>query len=528
MSAFYFDEAEADRAVRFFSEYLTLTVGEKAGQPFRLMPWAERLVRELIGWKRTKDNTRRYRRAGVFVPRKNAKTTVGAGLGAFFTFADREPGAHVYSAAGDREQASVMFEEAKRMIEASPDLSSRAEVFRRAIVVKSGKAAGSAYKVLSADAKLKHGLNPHAVLFDELHVQPDRRLWEAFSTAQGARRQPVLLWVSTAGYDVDSLGFEQYEYACKVRDGVVDDPEFLPIIYEAGRDDDWTSPETWKKANPGLGHSVSLDFMEARCREARENPHAESEFRRFYLNQWIEARDSWIRLDVWDAAHSGAAPTLEELERRFTGRPCWVGLDLSSKIDVTAIVYAFPDDAGGIEVFPRFFIPEESLSERVRRDRVPYDAWLRAGYIRTTDGNAVDYGAIETQILEDAKRFEIQSIAFDPWNASATAQRLTAAGLEMVEHRQGYASMSGPTKDLEVAIRKGKVRHYGNPVLRWMAGNACLVSDPAGNVKLTKPKPNSVSRIDGVVALVMAAGRASVAVPKSSRSVYEERGILTL
>jgi phage terminase large subunit-like protein len=514
---YFFDDAEADRACDFFSGYVTHVKGELRGQPFRLEEWERHFVRNLFGWRRP-GGTRRYRRACLGIPRKNGKTTLGSGIALYLTIADREPGAEVYSAAGDRDQAALMFDAAKSMVQASPELSERCEIYKRSIVVPK---TGASYKVLSSDAGLKHGTSPHAVLFDELHVQKNRDLWEALSTGQGARRQPLFIWISTAGFDTESLCHEQWVYAQKVRDGIINDPEFLPVLYEASKDDDWRSPATWKKANPNYGVSIKPEFLEAECKKAGEVPAEENSFKRLYLNLWTEQRDRWLAIDKWDACDLRPVD-LDALK----GRECFVGLDLSSTQDVTAAVYVFPDKDGGADVFARFWIPEESMHERERRDRVPYGVWRDAGLVEATPGNAVDYDFIEARIAEDAERFKIKEIAYDPWNAQQLAANLTKRGLEMVEFRQGFLSMSAPTKDLLRRVLAKKLNHAGNPVLRWMASNAVAVTDPAGNIKLSKPKPSSPHKIDGLIALVMALGRAPLFTPKKSASIYETRRIL--
>jgi phage terminase large subunit-like protein len=508
---FHFDEAAADRVCEFFEERLTFTTdfpGGKAGDPFRLQPWQRKFLRELFGWKRA-DGRRRYKRAGLFVPRKNGKTELAAGLGLYLTGADGENAAEVYSAAGDRQQAARMHEAAGRMVNQSPGLSKHYRVFKRAITFE---ATGSSYRTVSADARLSHGSRPHAVLFDELHVQKNRDLWEALASGQGSRSQPLLIWISTAGiYDREGLCFKEYEYACKVRDGVIEDPEFLPMIFEAGKDEDWTSPETWKKANPNLGVSIDPGWFEAECRKAQEDPGAENQFRAFNLNQWVEQAIRWMPIAKWDAC---AGPVDEAA---LAGKPCWSGLDLGQTSDITALVHVFAVD-GRLVWLPRFWIPKEAMLRRSRRDRVPYKQWCDEGLIEATPGDVTDYDYVIKRAFEDADKFRIKEIAFDRWGAAQVSQRLEAEGLTVVPFGQGYASMSHPTKELMRHVLDGKLQHGGNPVLRWMAGNVVVEQDAAGNLKPSKRKSNE--KIDGIVAGVMGLDRALRHIEKKP-SIYE-------
>lgn len=490
-----------DRVERFFSDLLRHGKGEWAGRRFLLEPWQlERVVRPIFGTLRP-DGLRQYRTVYLEMGRKNGKSTLIAGLGLFLLFADGEAGAEIYSAAADRDQAAIVFDTAKRMIEASPALAERCEVYRRSIVVPH---TGSVYRVLSADAPTKHGLNPHAVLFDELHAQRDRELWDVLTSGQGSRRQPLVIAITTAGYDRKSICYEMRQYAERVRDGVISDPTFLPVIYSAQADSDWSSHDTWKIANPNLGVSIKSDFLEREAAKARELPAAQNTFRRLYLCQWTEQDVRWLDVDTWRAC-DGQVSLME-----LAGRPCYAGLDLSTTTDLSAFVLYFPPQSEGEvpKVLPYFWIPEENVTKRVKRDRVPYDAWIQSGYIETTEGNVTDYDVIRKRINEIAQHFEIREIAFDRWNANQISTQLQGDGFNMVQFGQGFASMSAPTKELERLVTSRQLAHGGNPVLTWMASNVSVKTDPAGNLKPAKDK--SADRIDGIVALVMAIGRASV------------------
>ena len=297
MSDFYFDERAATIAVNFFEKLLRHSKGEWAGQPFVLQPWQrDQIIRPLFGWKRP-DGTRKYRVAYIEVPRKNGKSSLAAGIANLLLFADDEPSAEVYSAAADRDQAAIVFDEAKAMTEGAPVLARRVDIYKRSIVDAKTR---SVYRVLSADAFTKHGLNVHGVIFDELHAQPNRDLWDVLKTGTGARRQPMFMQITTAGYDRNSICWEQHEYATKVLDGVIEDPEFFAYIAAADVDDDWLDEAIWRKANPSLGVTVKLDYLQAEARRAEQTPAYQNTFRRLHLNQWTQQETRWLSLEAWN------------------------------------------------------------------------------------------------------------------------------------------------------------------------------------------------------------------------------------
>lgn len=516
MDEFYFDERAAQVAVMFFERLLVHSKGEWAGRPFVLEPWQrDEIIRPLFGWKRASDGMRRYRTVYIEVPRKNGKSTLAAGIALFLTFADDEPGAEVYSAASDREQAAIVFEEAKRMVEAAPPLAQLSEVYRRAIVVPSTQ---SAYRVLSADAYSKHGFNAHGVVFDELHTQPNRELWDVLTTSTGARRQPLTVAITTAGFDRQSICWEQHDYAQRVLEGVIDDPTFFAYIRAADQEADWLDEEIWAEANPNLDVSVKLDYIRNEARRARLTPAYQNTFRRLHLDQWTQQETRWLPLGAWDIC---AAPVNAEL---LEGSQCYGGLDLASSSDIASFVLTFPpqDEDGQYAWLPFFWIPEENMVERARKDRVPYDVWVRQGLITATEGNVIDYAYIVRDIEQLWERFNIQEIAFDRWGAFQVSQALEGAGLTMAAFGQGFVDMAEPTKELLRLVLGGKLAHGGHPVLRWMADNMVVSTDPAGNVKPNKAK--SREKIDGIVAGIMGLGRAVR--HGGNESVYEERGIL--
>jgi phage terminase large subunit-like protein len=515
MADFWFDGEAADRAVQFFERFLRHAKGEWAGQRFKLADWQKNeIIRPLFGWKR-EDGTRRYRTVYVEVPRKNGKTTLMAGIGLYLLMADGERGAEIYSAAGDKDQARLTFELARSMVEAEPALRSRCKVYRNSIAVP---ASGSSYKVISADAGTKHGFNAHGILFDELHVQKDRDLWDTLNTSVGARRQPVTLAITTAGtYDPESICWQLHQYALKVRDGTIEDDAFLPVIYAADAEDDYRDPATWTKANPGIGESIKGEYLASEARRAEAEPSFENTFRRLHLNQWTQQVTRWLRIEDW-AACEVELPDL-------TGRECYGGLDLSTTTDLSAFVLAFPPPAGSDEplfILPHFWIPERKL--HTSRDRVPYELWKRQGFVTVTDGDVVDYNRIRADIVELGDRYSIQEIRYDRYNATQIVTQLTEQdGFVMVPCGQGFVSMNAPTKEFERAVVGRTIAHDGNPVLAWMIGNAVIKIDEAGNIKPDKKR--ATERIDGVVAAIMAL-LGTLAGDEGADAIYRERGIL--
>jgi len=472
---------------------LTHTKGPFAGQPFNLRPWQRQIVQRLFTTRA--DGLRQFRTCLLMLPRKNGKTELAAALAIYFLLFDGEAGAEVYSAAADRDQASLVFHAAAAMIRQAPELLAVVEIVdsQKRIVHRSS---GSFYRAISAEAYSKHGFNASVVIYDELHAAPSRELWDVLATSQGARAQPLLMAITTAGYDRHSILWELYQHAKKVAAHPALDPTFLPILYEAPADADWTSPRVWKATNPALGDFRSLDEMRTMCARPQEIPAQENTYRRLYLNQWTEQASRWLAMPSWDAC---LAPTPRA---SLAGRRCFVGMDLSTTTDLTALVAVFPDEHG-FDVLAQFFVPADRILERSRRDHVPYDEWARQGMLTATPGNVVDYEAVRAVLKAWASEFSVQMIAFDPWNATDLVTRLQQQdGLPCLQMRQGFASLSAPTKSLEQAVLGRRLRHDGQPVLRWNISNAAAESDAAGNIKLSKAA--STERIDGAVALVMA------------------------
>ena len=497
-SEYWYDKHAAERPINFFSRHLKHIKGELAGKPFIPSDSQSYHLRQIFGWKR-KDGTRRYRTVYWEEPRKNGKTTLAAGVALYVLCADGEPGAEVYSAAADREQANLCFGLAKAMVSSSSALAKRTKVHKYAITYP---ATFGSYKVLSADAFTKHGLNAHGIVFDELHAQPDRELWDVLTTSTGARRQPLVFAITTAGYDRHSICYEIHTYAKKVQAGIIKDDSFYPVIYAADESDDWTKEETWRKANPGYGVTVKADYFQTEVAKAKELPRYQNTFRQLHLNQWTEQAVRWLPMEAWDA---GALKSCGELETQLTGSPCYCGLDLASTTDLSVLAMVFPQDAGRIAVLCRFWIPQETARAREKRDKVPYLQWIKEGWITATEGNRADYDQIRADINALRDKYDIREIAFDRWNANQISTQLAGDGFRLVDFGQGFRSMNEPSKHLEALLAERKVDHGGNPVLRWNASNVAVSKDAAGNIKPDKAK--STERIDGIVAMVMGIGR---------------------
>lgn len=476
-------------AVKFFGKYLTHAKGELGGKPFVLERWQQEYVRQLF---EVRDGVRRRRTSLLAIARKNGKSSLCAGI-ALKLLLENEPGAEVYSCAADRDQARLVFEMAKVCVEQSPGLRSRLKVYRNSIVREETH---SFYKALSAEAFTKHGLNAHGVIFDELHAQPDRELVDVMQTSMGcvvsrswstSRRRAMTARVSAGRFGSTPKRWRA-ERSRTTRSCQRSTPR---------RRRTTGAEATWHKANPNLGVSVKLDYIRSECARAVEMPSYENTFRQLHLNQWTEQDTRWLRMDHWAQGNVGCPVPL-------SGRDCWGGLDLATTYDTTALMLLFPLDDGTFWVEPHFWIPEENMRDRVRRDKVAYDVWSRQGHLHLTPGNVTDFDQVRSDITGLAKKYAIREIGIDRWNATQLANQLQGDGVNVVGYGQGYNSMSGPAKVLESLVVGAKLLHGGHPVLAWQAGNVAVQHDHNGNIKPSKAKSNE--RIDGIVALVMAIG----------------------
>jgi phage terminase large subunit-like protein len=511
-----FDERAAQITIAFFG-VLCHWKGEWAGEPIHLQPWQQFILASLFGWKR-QDGTRRFRTAYLEVARKNGKTTLAAGIGLYLMVADGEPGAEIYTAATKRDQARLAHKDATEMVARSPQLRQIIRTFKDNL---HSLESSSKFEPLGRDSNSTDGLNVHGVVADELHAWKTRDMWDVLETATGSRRQPLMLAITTAGFDRQSLCYTLHDYSEKVNNGAVEDDSFFGLIYALDEADDYQEERNWQKANPNLGISKKWDDMRRKLKRAQEMPAALNAFLRLELNKWTQVETRWLDPDVWRRCGG-----LVE-EERLAGRLCYGGLDLSSTTDVSALVYVFPPEAKGApyELVCRFWIPEDSMHERSRRDRVPYEAWGRHGYLTATPGNVIDYDYILEQIDRDAQTFDLQEIAFDRWGAARIVQQIQERGLTVVQFGQGFASMNAPMKELEKLILSQELAHGDHPVLSWMADNLVARQDPAGNIKPDKER--SIEKIDGMVALIMALDRA-VRHEEAKRSVYEDRGLIVI
>ena len=516
-----FDEARARRVIQFI-ECLKHTKGEFHGKPFMLLPWQEKIVRDVFGTVRDEQpDMRQYTTAYIEIPKKQGKSELGAALALNMLVNDDEWKAEVYSCASDRQQAGIVFDVAVDMVQQNPTLRKRIKLIpstKRMVY----QPTGSIYQVLSSEVATKHGLNVSACIFDELHTQPTRALYDVMTQGSGdARKQPLWFFLTTAGTDRTSVCWEVHQKALDILEGRKRDPRFYPVVYGLPDDADWMDERNWYKCNPSLGHTIAIDKVRDAFNKARETPADENMFRQLRLNQWVKQSVRWMPMDKWDEC--GNIIDAFALE----GRACYAGLDLSSTSDLTTLVLVFPPVEEGelYQVLPFFWLPEESLQLRVRRDHVMYDVWQKQGFIHTTEGNVVHYGFIEQFIIQLGERYNIREIAYDRWNATMMVQALEDDGFTMVPFGQGFKDMSPPTKELMRLVLEHNIAHGGHPVLRWNMDNAYVRTDPAGNLKIDKQK--STEKVDGAVALVMGLDRAMKNL-SGGGSVYDDRGLLII
>ena len=496
----------------------TVKRNEKSRSHYRYIDCIEKVENKGMQCIQVDSPSHQYLIGRSFLPTHNSELAAAVAL--LLCCGDGEERAEVYGCAADRQQATIVFDVAADMVRMCPALNKRVKILasQKRIIYKP---TNSFYQVLSAEAYSKHGFNIHGVVFDELHTQPNRKLFDVMTKGSGdARTQPLYFLITTAGTDTHSICYETHQKAKDILEGRKIDPTFYPVIYGADEEDDWTDPKVWKKANPSLGVTVGIDKVKAACESAKQNPGEENSFRQLRLNQWVKQAVRWMPMEKWDACSFSVD------EENLEGRVCYGGLDLSSTTDITAFVLVFPpiDEDDKFCIMPFFWLPEETLYLRVKRDHVPYDVWERQGYIQTTEGNVVHYGYIEKFIEKLGERFNIREIAFDRWGAVQMVQNLENMGFTVVPFGQGFKDMSPPTKELMKLTLEQKLAHGGNPVLRWMMDNIFIRTDPAGNIKADKEK--STEKIDGAIATIMGLDRAIRCGNANTESVYDSRGIL--
>lgn len=503
------NETRGRKVCRFFRDVLKHTKGKWAGDPFKLLAWERNdFLMPLFGWEHKRTKQRRYNIGYVQVAKKNGKSTLCAGLSTYL-LVDNEKGAEIYNVAGSRDQAAIVFNEARNMVRSSPMLD---EVLR---VTDSRKRIDymqqlSFLRVMSSEAYTADGVNMYFLIFDELHTQKKRELWDALRYSGEARDESMLLSITTAGWDQSSICYEQYRYAKGIIDGTIEDIHFFPLIYEAGPKDDPFAPATWRKANPSLGTTISLKKMEQSANEARQSPRKLNSFRRYRLNQWTEQENRWLSPETWAKCtdlKKGNNPRKwrENQDSELYGKSCYAGLDLGSTSDLTACTLFFPDN--GV-LLPWFWVPEAALNNPESPNRNQYRTWHDQGYLTVTPGNVTDYDHVRADMNAIGEQHHILELAVDRlFQGAQLCTQLMDDGFEVIAFGQGFYSMAAPCKEFEERVLSGRFEHGRNPILNWMAANVAVRTDPAGNMKPTKPDRNSPYKIDGIVAAIMALGR---------------------
>ena len=513
----WFDYTKADGAVALWPKIFRLTEDRFAGKSFRLNIWQDIIVRLLVGWKvpvEVLDETtgeprvehvRLFQELRLWVPRKNGKSEFLSALSLLFFALEGSVAGQGFVFARDEKQAKVVFDKMKTMIAFSTTLSKRITTFKKSLWIPQIRAA---FELLTGKAEGKHGRSPTVITGDEMHEWESLELKTTLRQGTGARLQPMGLYASTAGLKDKIVGFSQWEESRAILDGRIEDPTTLIVIFAAGADDDWLDEEAWKRANPSLGLSPTMAFLRREASLAKDNPRAEAHFRRYHLNQWVDSLVRWLNIKRWDACGSTGWETFRE---EMAGRRCFLAFDVSSTQDVTALVALFPPENEGEKwrLICRFWVPSDTLTNRVREDRVPYDRFTPSGALETTEGDYVDQNAVQQAIEEALEMFEVERIGFDPWNARKLVTDLQRDGADpdlFVEMRQGIPTLGEPTKQFERLVYAGQLDHGGNPVLRWMAGNVVVRFDE--NMNFAPAKKKSGEKIDGIVAAVMAIGLA--------------------
>jgi len=509
----YFSDKVAAAAVKFYS-FLAHTTGKWAGQPLTLEPWQQFIIASLFGWKRA-NGTRRFRESYKEVARKNGKSTFSSGIGLQLLVADQEPGAQIYTAATKKEQARIVFGDAKLMASKSTALK-MIRVQQHSIFVPG---TNSKMVPMSADANTEDGLNPHGIIIDEYHAHPNDALYGVLKSATGARTQPLLSIITTAGFNKLGPCALLRQSCISILEGHHQADHYFAIIFSLDEDDDWNDQTTWGKANPNLGVSVGWDYLREQYQDSVRTPSLQVNFKTKHLNLWTDSAETWLPAELW-ALGNGVTPPEQLLTRE-----CYGGLDLASVRDICALVLVFPNEDGSFETLRFYWIPEDTVDTRTLKDQVPYRQWVDQGLMFATPGNVTDYNYIKAEVRHLCEAYRVLRIGYDRYNSSQLVIDLTEEGVQMSPFGQGFVSMNAPTKELEKLVLDGQVHHGGDPVLAWMNGNVVLARDPAGNIKIDKGKAKE--KVDGMVALVMALGE-YMTDEKEADSVYNQRGLIEL
>jgi len=490
----YFDQVAGRRALRWFT-FLQHSKGSQfQGKPFDLSGWEAFIVWSLFGWKNA-DDTRRFRKAYISVAKKNGKTTFGAAIALYMMKGDKEARAEIYSAATKRDQARYCFDEAKNMIRVSPGMSNYFTVYEHSIFDES---TGSYFQPLSADYKKQDGLNPHFAIIDEYHAHKDDGLVNNIQSGMGARVQPLLFYITTAGFDRTSPCYEEEEVCKKILQGILDQDDKFAMIFSLDEGDDWEDMTLWRKANPNMDISVTRKFLESEYKNAKNNNRKIVNFQTKNLNMWVDSSMSWIRHKAWKDCNFGYDP------EKLIGKMCYGGLDLASHVDFNWLSMVFDNDqTGGKDLLCWAWIPEAKLEDS--GDRVDYRRWRDQGWLKVTPGNVVDIDTMLSDIIGICHTYDVQSIGVDPARLyHGVSQGLQKEGITLNEFRQNTVTMDTPTRELEKLVLERKLNHGGNPILAWMISNVEIMEDTSGNIKASKGR--SRDKIDGVVATIMALG----------------------
>ena len=530
LDKYYFDEKAADSAVRYIEGNIRHVKGELAGKLLKLEEWQKNeIIRPLFGWKKRQDGTRKFSSAYVEVPKKSGKSFLAASMAAIFLDIDKEGGSEIVGVAWGRKQASLVFDATKEVIKKSPRLNKKCQVYRNTIQAPDHIGGTKKYHILSKEAGAEDGLNPQLAVIDELHEHKNSNVVEMVEKSMAARKQPLSFIITTAGSDLYGIGHQRHQYAIDVVKGIYEDDNLLVCIYGADKDDDPFSEETWKKVNPNYGVSVYKEAYEREAAKAKGSSASLNSFKRYYLNIWTQSADGWISDVVWKESSkykdkwTHRNDIEDELHKLgLADYPCYGGLDLSSRSDITAFTLLWNID-GQFYSLNWFWLPEEKGSMSADTKNIQYREWVDKGYITETEGNVVDYDFVIHKIKELSEIYQIKSIAYDPYNSHHIVPKLDEIGAELVEFRQGFLSMNAPSKELEAAIMSKRFEHFGNPVLRWMAGNAEVATDPAGNIKIIKDRNRPEKKVDGIISNIMAYG---LAIDPAEKGSYLEEGEL--